>query len=355
MKNWKETVVNSHSTIKDVMERFNKTGIPICLVAKEECLLGVVTDGDIRRGFLNNIQMDETVEKVMNKDPKTANPETSDYKIKLLLEEYRLRYIPIIDQARKIQGLKSLNDLNGSTRKENIIFLMAGGLGSRLKPLTDEKPKPLLMVGTKPILHNIIDNFIDGGFYRFYISVNYKSSMIKDYFGDGSQWGIEINYIEENKRLGTAGALSLLDPIKVSDPVIVMNADLLTKVNYQRLLDYHHERNSSATMCVREYKYQVPYGVIEASEYNLTKIIEKPTHLVFINAGIYVLNPDVISKVPKDTYFEMTSLLDVVKDESTASIFPIYEYWLDIGQLDDFNRAQKEYPQHFDSKVIDDE
>jgi len=220
--------------------------------------------------------------------------------------------------------------------------LMAGGLGSRLGELTKDTPKPLLKVGTKPILEVILENFISHGFHRFYISVNYKAEMIRDYFGDGSRWGVEIRYLHEHKRLGTAGALSLL-PDNPTLPVLVMNGDLLTKVNFRQLIDFHNETNSKATMCVREFELQVPYGVVQIANHRLRAIEEKPVQRFFVNGGIYVLSPDMLQFIPEDSFYDMPTLFDeiIARGEET-SVFPIREYWIDIGRADDFERANDE-------------
>jgi NDP-sugar pyrophosphorylase family protein len=224
---------------------------------------------------------------------------------------------------------------------------MAGGLGKRLRPLTDEMPKPLLSVGNKPLLQNILESFVHQHFSHFFISVNYKADSIKNYFGDGSQWGIDIRYLEEDKRLGTAGALRLIAE-RPNAPVIVMNGDLLTRVNFRDLLNYHVERGSSATMCVCEYDVEVPFGVVEINGYQIEKIIEKPIHRFFVNAGIYVIDPDLFDMIPIDTYLDMTSFFDKMIDAGKkTAVFPIHEYWLDVGRVADLDRADFEFEKNF--------
>jgi NDP-sugar pyrophosphorylase family protein len=224
---------------------------------------------------------------------------------------------------------------------------MAGGLGTRLGELTRDCPKPLLRVGNKPVLETILENCIEYAFKRFYISVNYKADMLKDYFGDGSRWGVDIRYIEEKKRLGTAGALGLL-PEDPTVPLLVMNADVLTKINFKHLLEFHEEHRSVATMCVREYEFQVPYGVVKIDNHRLLDILEKPVHQFFVNAGIYVLNPEAVSMVPKNTYFDMPALFEkLLQDQAETAAFPVREYWLDIGRKDDLERANGDYAEVF--------
>jgi len=225
---------------------------------------------------------------------------------------------------------------------------LAGGLGSRLQPLTEDKPKPLLSVGDKPILETILESFVEQNFRRFYISVNYKADAIKEHFADGGKWNAEIRYLEEEPRLGTAGALDLI-PERPELPLLVMNGDLLTRVNFQDLLDYHRDQKAEATMCVREYDFQVPFGVVEIDDHNIRSIDEKPVHRFFVNAGIYVLEPGLIDLIPKGEYFDMTDLFARALEKGyETQAFPIHEYWLDVGRIDDLDRANHDYQNGFD-------
>ncbi|MFC6648217.1 sugar phosphate nucleotidyltransferase [Paenibacillus rhizoplanae] len=220
---------------------------------------------------------------------------------------------------------------------------MVGGLGTRLRPFTDDIPKPMLKVGDKPILETIIEGFKNYGFTKFILSVNYKKEIIKAYFQDGKHLDVYIEYIEEGKRLGTAGALSLLSE-KPNAPFFVMNGDLLTKMNYEQLMEFHCETKSNATICVREYEYQIPYGVIETENHRLLSIVEKPVHKSFVNAGIYVLDPQVLEHVPQDEFYDMPDLFKKLMDmQGGVSAFPLREYWLDIGQVDDYEKANGDF------------
>jgi NDP-sugar pyrophosphorylase family protein len=254
-----------------------------------------------------------------------------------------LRQIPLVDQNGCVVGLEVWDEMIDSPDRDNIVVLMAGGMGTRLGELTKDWPKPLLHVGNKPVLETIMENCKEYGFKRFYISVNYKANMVKEYFSDGSRWGIDIKYLEEDKRLGTAGALGLL-PETPTMPLVVMNADVLTKVNFKQLMEFHDEHKSVATMCVREYEFQVPFGVVQIDNHRLKGIQEKPIHRFFVNAGIYVLNSEACALVPHNEYFDMPSLFDKLLNHQLETVaFPIHEYWLDIGQADDFERANGEY------------
>jgi len=344
MKGWKDALVTANCTILETINIINSSAMQIALVVDENnLLLGTVTDGDIRRGLLRGISLSESVETVMNIKPTVAHENQSKSSILTMMKNKRFHQIPLVTEKGVLVGMESLDNLIKGSIRDNHVIIMAGGLGSRLQPLTNTCPKPLLKVGSKPILETIVDNFVEYGFSKFYISVNYKAEMIKEYFGDGSKYGIQIKYLEENQRLGTAGALSLLPELPI-EPVLVMNGDLLTKVNFQHLLDFHLGNKAKATMCVREYSYQIPYGVVNISGGKIKSIEEKPVQSCFVNAGIYVLNPEVIQNIPSNTYFDMPELFkNLALNKKKAIAFPIREYWMDIGQMDDFEKAQGEF------------
>jgi len=251
--------------------------------------------------------------------------------------------IPIVDNNGVIVGLETLRQLTKKHTFDNTVFLMAGGFGKRLSPLTDNVPKPLLKIGSKPILENILNNFISSGFHNFYISTHYKAEMVQEYFGDGSNWGVTIKYVYEDTPLGTAGSLSLLPKESLKLPILVMNGDLLTNIDFKELLYFHMQGKNDATMCVREYDFQVPYGVIKSNKGYVSAIEEKPIHQFFINAGIYVLNPSILDMIKEGSCLDMTELLEKkIKDSGQVEMFAVHEYWLDIGQLDQFKQAQKD-------------
>ena len=276
------------TSIHDALKIINEGGGQIALVVDgEQKLLGTVTDGDVRRGLLSGIDVQSPVSMIMNLDPVTGKPSDDRQLTLSIMKQNKLRHVPIVDDAGCLLGLETLDDLNPAHRK-NMVLLMAGGLGSRLKPLTNECPKPMLKIGERPILETIILNFIEYGFREFVVSLNYKANMIREYFSDGYKWGVSIHYIEEDERLGTAGSLRLLPEIQNSHPLIVMNGDVLTKVNLDHFLDFHASNHSKATMGVREYNFQVPYGVLKLDHHRIVQIEEKPVHNFFVNAGIYV-------------------------------------------------------------------
>jgi dTDP-glucose pyrophosphorylase len=348
MKNWKDILIPPHTTIMQTMKIVDETTLQFAVVVDSYMhILGTVTDGDIRRGLLKGLPMDTPIQEVMNRFPVYEKKGKDVLYYKELMQKLKLKQLPIVNQEKQIQHIFFIDDVEETLKKENIVILMAGGLGTRLRPLTDHVPKPMLKVGDKPILETIIDSFKVLGFSNFILSVNYKKEMIKDYFQDGSHLGVNISYIEETKRLGTAGALSLLID-QPQHPFFVMNGDLLTKINFEQLLDFHKETNSMATMCVREYEYQIPFGVIETDNHRLLSIEEKPVHKSFVNAGIYVLNPEMLEFIPNNEFYDMPELFKTLMNEKQeVSVFPLREYWLDIGKMDDYKKADQEYFRNF--------
>ncbi|CDI94752.1 phospho-sugar nucleotidyltransferase [Pseudomonas aeruginosa PA38182] len=221
---------------------------------------------------------------------------------------------------------------------------MAGGFGTRLRPLTHNCPKPLLKVGEKPILEIILERFIGAGFHRFFISTHYMPEMIREHFGDGSRWGVSIRYVHEETPLGTGGALGLLPHHEIDSPLFLMNGDLLTTLNFLNLLEFHTAHGGVATMCVREYEYHVPYGVVQSDGHRISSMVEKPVQKFFINAGIYLLSPGLVKSVKAGTRIDMPTLLEQeIERQQAVNMFPVHEYWLDIGRMEDFVRAQQEF------------
>jgi dTDP-glucose pyrophosphorylase len=344
VRNWKLALIRPDAPLRETIARIDAGVLQIALVVDGEGrLVGTVTDGDVRRAMLRGLTLEAKAAEVMNPRPTVARHRESDDTVRALMQRFELRQVPLVDDEGRIVDVRLLDDVLWSAPKKNQVVIMAGGLGSRLQPLTGELPKPMLQVGKKPILETILENFVDHGLRSFFLSVNYKGHMIKAHFGDGSRWGASIRYLEEERSLGTAGALSLL-PALPEHPIIVMNGDVLTKVNFDQLLSFHREHQAPATVCVRDYEFQIPYGVVGLERQHITRIDEKPTQRFFVNAGIYVLEPRAVSLVPAATRYDMTALLDVLiaRGEAPAA-FPIREYWIDIGKLDDYQRADGEY------------
>ncbi|HEY9163223.1 MAG TPA: nucleotidyltransferase family protein, partial [Magnetovibrio sp.] len=289
--------------------------------------------------------MDAAIQEVMFTTPQTTDdPLSAMETLRTLHASRRLRHLPVVDKAGILIDVASLDDIS---THDSWVFLLAGGLGTRLRPLTDSTPKPMLEVGGKPILESIMRSLIEQGFHKFFISVSYRAESITEYFGDGSKWGAEIQYIYEDEPKGTAGPLSLI-PVEQTSPLLVMNGDLLTKANFSQILRYHEEHGLDATMCVREYEFQVPFGVVVTKDHHVVDIEEKPTHQFLVNAGMYVLSPRVISRIPKSGAYDMPELFrSLIADGGTTAAYPIHEYWLDIGRAEEFARANNEFSKTF--------
>ena len=347
MEQWQDLAVDSTAPMKDVLATIDRGRRQIALVVDDGChLLGTVTDGDIRRAILRGESLETPASKFMNAHPVTGLVDESPAAWQRAMQRHTLRHLPLIDANGCIRGMVRF-EIATEPLRENPVIIMAGGMGTRLRPITENIPKPLVPVGGKPILETIIENFRAQGFYRLTLCINYKGEMIRDHFGDGARWDCEITYTEESKRLGTAGALSLL-PKRPDDSFFVMNGDVLTKVDFVRLLEFHKKLDAGATMCIRDFSYQVPFGVVELDGYRVRRMVEKPTHHFYVNAGIYVLEPGALELVPGDRFFDMPSLFQSLMDRQTpVGSFPLRDYWIDVGQQDTLRQAGNDFGVHF--------
>jgi len=349
MLDWRNILVKQNMTMQDSIKILNDEALQILMVIDDkDKLIGTVTDGDIRRGLMKHLSMDTLISEFMHKTPTTCMVDESHEDVLSKMNSLAIQQIPIVKADMRVVGLETLHHLIQKTQYDNPVFLMAGGFGKRLMPLTEHIPKPLLKVGKKPILETILDQFISVGFHNFYISTHYKADLLREHFGDGSEWGVSIKYVHEEEPLGTAGALGLL-PKDLSDlPIIMMNGDILTRVNFDDLLVFHNEHGGDATMCVREYDFQVPYGVIESENHHITSISEKPVHKFFVNAGIYVLDRSILDMVDGKEYLDMPQMLETkINSGGQVNMFPLHEYWLDIGQIEQYEKANQEITTSF--------
>lgn len=336
--------VNKDLSIAEAMRILNTYASEILLVVDNKQLIGTITDGDIRRGILANLSLDRPIKEIMNHNPSYLYEGAIHDDYVELINSKAIEQIPILNANNEVIDLINIKDLFHQPAISSSAVLMAGGLGTRLMPLTENIPKPLLKINGKPILQIIIENLRDQGINSFWICVNYKSEMIKEYFKDGSNFNVSIHYIEEAKQLGTIGALSLLDTNTITGPLIVMNGDLLTKVNFPNLIKYHNNNKSDLTVAVKEFYLQVPYGVINAEEHIVKGIDEKPSFRFLVNAGIYCIEPYIIQYIPKNQYYDLNSLINnIISHKKIVSSYPVFEYWKDIGQMEDFIDAQSEY------------
>lgn len=348
MKDIEEIKLTVNSSIRDALLIIDHGAVKIALVVdNENKLLGTLTDGDIRRSILKGVSLDETVEDVYFKNPITVNVNATKEDIIKICIDKKIYQVPVLNDHGVVVEVNIFEELLKPRIHPNKVILMVGGLGSRLRPLTEETPKPMLHVGNKPILQTIVEKFISHGFVDIVMCVNYKSHIIQDYFGDGSAFGAKIEYVLEDKRMGTAGALSLLHS-KPCEPFFVMNGDLLTNVNFENLLEFHQSNVATATMCVREYDFQVPYGVVNIQDGNVISIDEKPIHKFFVSAGIYMFDPSIMNLIPENEYYDMPTLFEklIVMNAKTVS-FPLREYWMDIGRIEEYEKANREYGKVF--------
>lgn len=329
------------ASIRSAIENLNETGIKICLiVSQKNVLLGVVGDGDIRRGMLRGLDLDAPVSEITNTHPVIARHDMSRSDILELMKTMEVQQLPIVDQNGEVIGLQDWNGALSKVQIQNTMVIMAGGIGRRLMPHTKYCPKPMLLVDGKPILEHIIDNAIEQGFKKIILSVGYLAHMIENYFGDGENKKITITYTREEEPLGTAGALSLINE-KIEGPMLVTNGDIFTDINYMDIIDFHFRNKADATMVVKQYVWQHPFGVIEMDGFDIIKIIEKPTYKSHINTGIYVLNPTVLDGLKKNKYIDMPTFFKNLNIQSFKTVaFPIHESWIDIGEHDNLEKVR---------------
>lgn len=343
MRAIKDYCVSPLSSLRQAVAIIDRGAAQIALVTEVDRLIGIVTDGDVRRGLLRGESLDSPVTNVMCQDFRSLPANATAAEALALMQRETLHQIPAVDETGKVVHLFLLEDLIKPQRLPNSVVVMAGGEGKRLRPLTHDCPKPMLKVAGKPLLEIILKQCLEAGFEHFYFAVNYLKEQIQSHFQDGSAWGARIQYLEEDKPLGTAGALSLLSE-RPDHPFLVLNGDVLTRVDYTHLLRFHADHQSTATLCVREHSTQIPYGVVRMDEAKVVALEEKPVLTHYVNAGIYLLNPDVLDLVPKDAFFDMPQLLETAAQQGKpVNAFPIYEYWLDIGHPETLERAHGEW------------
>lgn len=349
MIQWRKALVGPKATIRQAMNAIAESRCHICLVVDhDDKLLGAVTDGDIRRGIMEGLGVEAPVAQIMATSPVSASKTAPKEALVAMMESKGIREIPLVDDSSRVVGIRFLNphpeDL---PERDNWVVIMAGGQGKRLRPYTENTPKPMLRVGAQPMLETIIGQLMRHGFRRFYLSVNYMAEVIIEHFGDGAAFGADIRYLREDRPLGTAGALSLIED-ELHHPLIAINGDVLNLIDFSSLLGFHHDQGSLATMCVRDSEFQIPFGIVNIEAGAITSIVEKPSHKHFINAGVYVLEPKALEYLPQDTRFDMPDLFNtVIKDGHKAAAFPLGEYWADIGNPEDLKQANREFETNF--------
>ncbi len=339
------------ASIRDVLTLIDANGKGIALVVdKQRRLIATLTDGDIRRGILAGIDVEAPLKALMDRKrwtisphrkPVTGTVEMTRAQMLELLNRHQLRQLPILDRQGRVVSLVTLDDLLPDSPLPIEAVIMAGGFGTRLQPLTNDTPKPMLPVGGRPLLEVAVGQLQRAGIRRVNVTTHYLPEKIIEHFGDGNRFGVDLNYVQEENPLGTAGALRLLEPWEST--LLVMNGDILTNVNFKNLYTFHQEHQAIFTVAVRRYEFRVPYGVVEGQDGIITKIVEKPAVSFFVNAGIYLLEPQVRDLIPSDQRLDMPSLVQKLIDQKLpVASFPILEYWLDIGQPADYEQAQND-------------
>jgi dTDP-glucose pyrophosphorylase len=339
-RSWRRALLPPSATLKEAIRNLDESALQIILVvAADEVLLGTLTDGDIRRALLRGLDMSCAIDSLMTRQPLMAPEGIAVKAVMQLMQTNRIHQLPVVDERRRVVGLRVWHELQTPSERPNLMVIMAGGRGTRLRPHTEDCPKPLLPVGGKPMLEHIIERAKADGFQHFLIAINYLGEMIEQYFADGGGWQVQIGYLREQSPLGTAGAITLLDP-RPQLPFVVSNGDVLTDIHYGELLEFHCRHGAAATMAVRQHEWQHPFGVVRTSGIDIVGFDEKPIARTHINAGIYVLEPGCLDALELGQHCDMPSLFARLQERGGRIIaYPMHEPWLDVGRQDDLERA----------------
>ncbi|MBX7059476.1 MAG: nucleotidyltransferase family protein [Leptospirales bacterium] len=337
---WKKCRLTLATTVGDAVRSLNESGLKIVLVVSEsDKLEGTVSDGDIRRGMLRGVTVADPIESVLHRKPFVVPPEVGHEVVNQLMHVNKIQQVPIVDGLHRVVGLHLWDEVAAGPERSNIVIIMAGGLGTRLRPHTETCPKPLLPVAGKPMLEHIIDRARGEGFVRFVLAIQYLGHMIEEYFQNGERWGVQIDYLREERPMGTAGALSLLAP-RPDMPFLVTNGDVLTDIQYGELLAFHSRYGACATMAVRLHEWQHPFGVVQTEGVEITGFEEKPLHRTHVNAGVYALEPAALDEVLPNERCDMPTLFERLRSKGQRTVaYPMHEPWLDVGAPEDLRRA----------------
>ena len=341
LDNWRSVLVPLGSDIQQAIRSLEASGRQIVIVVSEtNKLVGTLTDGDIRRAFLKGYNLGSEIDDIIQRDPLAVPPDLSREIVLQLMHVNKVHQLPIIDAEGTVTGLHFLDEILVSKKIENSLFIMAGGKGTRLRPHTETCPKPMLEVGGKPMLERIMQKAIAEGINNFTISINYLGHIIEEYFGDGSERGVSIQYLREEEPLGTAGCLSLLQE-PPSLPFIVTNGDVLTDVRYPDLLDFHVRHSAQATMAVKQHEIQNQFGVVKIKGIEIEGFEEKPVYRSHVNAGLYVLEPTALGYLKRQQHCDMPDVFERMKRNGAKTVaYPMHEPWLDVGRPEDLNNAR---------------
>jgi len=334
-------VVDERATIFEAMRAINDNWREVVFVQNHSGrIVGLITDGDIRRGLLRGLKFEAKVGEVMSRDFISVRRQIDRNGVMDVMKARHIRHVPVLDEEGRLIGVHFLRDLVGTKEKPNWAVIMAGGKGTRLRPLTQNCPKPMIQVAGRPILERLVYQLVGYGIRNIFISINYLGNMIEEHFGDGKNFGCSIHYLREGKELGSGGALSLL-PERPEHPTLVMNGDLVTQINFNQMLDYHDSEGCSATMAVREHVVEIPFGVADIKHRRLIDMREKPVITNLINAGIYVFNPEVIDLIPADEFFPATDIFPMCHEKGmSVAVYPISDEWLDVGRKSELDKAR---------------
>lgn len=338
---WRKALLPADATLQKAIRNLDETALQIALVVSPDgILVGTVTDGDIRRGLLRGLDLNSSIDSIIHREPLVVPPQWGRDTVLQLMQANKVHQLPIVDQDRRVVGLQLLDELMVPGKRPNLMVIMAGGQGTRLRPYTENCPKPLLPVGGKPMLEHIIEQARAEGFQHFVLAIHYLGHMIEEYFGDGDRWQVKIDYLREKSPLGTAGAIGFLNP-RPEMPFLVSNGDVLTDIRYAELLDFHGRHGAAATMAVRLHEWQHPFGVVRTKGVDIVGFEEKPIARSHINAGIYVLEPEVLDALEAGEHCDMPTLFSRLQERSARTIvYPMHEPWLDVGRADDLERAR---------------
>lgn len=339
---WRRTVLPLDSNIKQAIAKLNETGQQIVLILDEnDILLGTVTDGDIRRGLLKDLSLDSPVSSVMRRNSLVVPPDMGNELVIQLMHANRFRQLPVVDGERHVVGLHLWDEVITQASRPNLMVIMAGGRGTRLRPYTESCPKPMLPVAGKPMMEHIVERAKSEGFNHFVFAVQYLGHMIEDYFGNGERHNVRIDYLRETTPLGTAGALGLLNP-RPTMPFVVTNCDVLSDIRYGELLEFHSRHAATATMAVRLHEWHHPFGVVQTEGVNITGFEEKPIARTHINAGIYALSPAALNAMATNAHCDMPFLFQQLQGMGLRTVaYPMHEPWLDVGRPEDLNLANR--------------
>lgn len=336
-------VVPDSASLKDVIENLTESGLKLSLVVDgSQTLVGIVSDGDVRRALLAGGNLDSPVVALMNTDFLAVDSFTGVSELAKLARSRRVTHIPLVSDRRVVEGL-FIDDPNlDSSVRDNTVVIMAGGMGLRLRPLTQHTPKPMLPIGGKPMVQHTIEALRLEGFSKFVVAVNYLGEQIEDYFGDGSWLGVDITYLKEEVPLGTGGALSLVGD-GITSPILVVNGDVLVSAPLSSMVDYHLAHNADITVGVKMLETQIPFGVVQIEDARIIAIQEKPTYRDFVNAGVYVIEPAVLGRLAPGVRIDMPDLVSDLLERREVLAFPIHESWRDLGHLEDLEIARRHY------------